>query len=111
MKDGPEQESLSQIERPIRLIAVLPALIFASCATPAEMAARPADRLYQSAKARDVIVECLLNRMSAHDIIPQRQVGEASTLVTFVAHGGLTRPRPILYQFTVTDRGSGSHIE
>lgn len=95
----------------MRLIAILPVLFFVSCATPAEMASRPADRLYQSEKSRELIVECLLNRMSAHDIIPQLQVSETSTLVTFVAHGGLARPRPILYQFTVTDRGAGSHIE
>lgn len=73
------------------------------------MAAEPPGRVYQSAKSRDVIADCLLDRVASPDLAPQRDdVGHVTNL-------GFTGPgmarKPAMYRFTIEDAGSGSMIE
>lgn len=90
---------------------LLPALLMLSaCTTTMEgMADAPVDRLYHSAKARSVVAECLLNRVSSDELTPHRDIAEHVTTIGFTGHG-MAR-KPAIYRFTISDDGAGSRIE
>jgi hypothetical protein len=87
------------------------AFVLSGCATAAEMAAHPPDRSYRSERSREAVAECLLDRMSDAELLPVRQdVGNVTTLA-FESGGGLARPRPVVYLFTIRGEANGSVTE
>lgn len=85
------------------------ALLLAGCATTSQMAQRPADRTYSSSRPRAAIAECLLDRVTSADLIPERTVGAGITTIGFSSGGALRHPG--IFLFTIRDAGNGSTIE
>jgi hypothetical protein len=86
------------------------ALLASACAatTPDEMALHAPKKDYHSAKARAVIADCLMNRLSAPDRQPEQHVSAGHTVVAFTYPG----PRhDTFYHFLIRDEASGSAVE
>lgn len=83
-------------------------LLLCGCATTDELASAPPDHVYRSDKAREAIADCLMNRLSAPDIVPQKSEAVGVTTVGFTGHGGLTRPG--IYAFTLRDAPGGGSV-
>lgn len=92
----------------MRLLLPL-ALLLCSCASTAELAAKRPFSVVHSAKNRDTIAECLLNRVTTDDLLPKKEVGAGFTTVSFDGRG--LAARPSIYQFLIRDEGSGSVVE
>jgi hypothetical protein len=62
-----------------------------------------------SQKPRAAVADCLLDRVSSDELIPNRQVGASETTVAFNGRG-LAR-KPAIYLFVIRDEASGSTVE
>lgn len=96
--------------RPMK-VSLLPTLLLAGCASASQMAQKPPARVYHSPKARSVIVECLLNRVTSADLHAVRTEAEGATTIAFTSAGAMIKPQPTVLLFTVRDEGSGSSTE
>lgn len=86
------------------------ALVASACTTTtAHLAAKAPFEVVHSQKPREVVADCLLNRVTSDEIIPDRQVGPTETQLAFNGRG-LAR-QPAIYQFVIRDEGSGSVID
>jgi hypothetical protein len=87
-----------------RLHLILGGLALTSCTTT-QMDSKPPIATYNSARTRDAVTECLLNRLNTDNRIGKVVKGPAENVITF---GG---PLGAVLGFTVRDNGSGSYIE
>lgn len=81
------------------------ALALGSCATTDQFMRREPAAAYHSAKSRDAVAECLLNRLSSIEYVFQRRDLGAETRVSLTGSLG-----PVLV-FSIRDEGSGSVTE
>jgi hypothetical protein len=87
------------------MVLSIAALTLASCATPAQFMRREPAAIYHSAKSRDAVAECLMNRLSNIEIAFQRQDYGTETRVGMYGSLG-----PGLV-YSIRDEGSGSVTE
>lgn len=102
---------LSRETDDMRIFVSILTILLCSCAGTADMAARAPDRVYHSTKSRDVVAECLLDRVSESGLEPERTIGEGVTTIAFTSADALIRPKPAIYMFTIRDERTGSVIE
>ena len=91
--------------------AAVAALALFGCATSEEMAEKPPLMTFPSAKPRDAIAECLLNRVTAPEYRPSKTADGGVTVVSFASADALVKPAPTVYLFTIRDSGAGSSTE
>jgi hypothetical protein len=93
-----------------QVLAVVAVFSTVSCTTTTErLAAKEPFEVVHSKKARDIVADCLLNRVTSDEIVPSREVGPNATTLEFNGRG-LAR-KPGIYNFVIRDEGSGSAIE
>jgi hypothetical protein len=86
------------------------ALLLSACTTTIEgMANQPPASVYHSAKAREAIIDCLLNRVGSDELRPQRTEAEHATTLGFTGPG-IAR-KPAMYLFTIRDEEKGAAVE
>lgn len=90
-------------------VATAVVLLSACAGTMENMAAKPADGVYKSARGRTAVADCLLDRVSSDELVPQRQVSDHQTTIGFASRG--IAMQPAIYLFVIRDNGAGSTIE
>lgn len=91
-------------------LAALAMLSATGCTTTTEhLAAKEPFEVVHSAKSRETVADCLLNRVTSEELLPGRQVEGATTTLNFNGRG-IAR-KPAIYRFVIRDDGGGSVIE
>lgn len=94
----------------MKSLVIAIALAISGCTTTtSHLAASPPLKTVHSAKSREAVTDCLLNRVASDDVLPSRQVGPSETTLAFNGRGMVRQPA--LYLFVIHDEGTGSAID